>query len=97
MKRPQAEPTFPSLFDIRAAEVEEDFVIARCQFCNAEDKELVDMRLPALHLLKWTREACLLPELVFVDMRSLSPPCTPISSAPPLMRPRVSERVTEGE
>ena len=55
MKRPQAEPTFPSLFDIRAAEVEGELAIARCQFCNAEDKELVDMRLPPLHLLKWTQ------------------------------------------
>ncbi len=97
MKGPQAEPTFPSLFDIRAAEVEEELAIARCQFCNAEEKELVDMRLPPLHLLKWTRDACLLPQLVFVDVRPLSPPCARIASAPPLMRPRVSERVAEVE
>ena len=100
MKGPQAEPTFPSLFEICAAEIEEELACARCQFCTSEDgyeHELVDYRLPPLHLLKWTRDARLQPQLVFVDVRPLSPPCARIASAPPLLRPRVSERVAEVE
>ena len=100
MKGPQPEPTFPSLFDIRAAEIEEELAIARCEFCNSEeayDIEEVDSRLPPLHLLKWTRDARLLPQLVFVDVRPLSPPCARIASAPPLNRPGVIERVAEVE
>ena len=97
MKGPQAEPTFPSLFEIRAAEVEEELAIARCQYCNSEEYDEVNTHLPPLNLMKWTRNARLFPELVFVDDTPLSPPCARIASAPPLMRPRVDERVGEVE
>ena len=98
MKGPQAEPTFPSLFDIRAAEIEEELAVSRCQYCNSEERnKVVASRLPPLHLLKWIRDACLLPQLVFVDVRPLSPPCARIAFAPPLMRPSASERVGEVE
>ena len=95
MTGPQVEPMFPSLFAIRAAEIEE-LAVSRCRYCNSEEggeHAFVDNSIPPLHLLKWTRDASILPQLVFDDVRSLSPPCTRISSAPPLMRPRVSERV----
>ncbi len=100
MKGPQAEPTFPSLFEIRAAESEEELAIARCQFCNSEEgyaHVFVDDRIPPLHLLKWTQDPSLMPQLVFFDVRPLSPPCARIASVPPLNRPRVSERVAEVE
>ena len=98
MKGPQPEPTFPSLFDIRAAEIEEELAVLRRQVCNSEERNKVgSSRLPPLHLLKWTRDARLMPQLVFVDVRPLSPPCARIASAPPLNRPRVSERVAEVE
>ena len=97
MKGPQPEPTFPSLFEIRAAEVEEELAVARCQYCNSEDYDEVNTHLPPLNLMKWTRNARLFPQLVFVDHTPLSPPCARIASAPPLMRASVSERVTEVE
>ena len=89
-----------SLFDIRAAEIEEELAITRCRFCNSEAgyaHVFVDERIPPLHLLMWTRDASLLPQLVFVDVRPLSPHSARIASAPPLNRPRVSERVAEVE
>ena len=100
MKVAQVEPMFPSLFAIRAAEIEEELAYAWCQFCNSEEghnADMFDMRRPPRRILKWTRDACLQPQLVFVDVRPLSPPCTRIASAPPLFRPRVSERVAEVE
>ena len=36
MKGAQFEPTFPSLFEIRAAEVEEELAVSRCRYCNSE-------------------------------------------------------------
>ena len=96
MKGPQPEPTFPSLFEICAAEIEEELAVSRCRYCiseEANDVEEVDSRLPPLHLLKWIRDARLLPQLVFVDVRPMSPPCARIASAPPLNRPIVIERV----
>ena len=76
MKGSQAEPTFPNLFDIRAAEVEEELALSRCRYCNSERRvdEVVDMRLPPLRLLRWIRDGCLQAQLVFVDVRPLSPP-----------------------
>ena len=100
MKGPQAEPTFPSLFAIRAAEIEEELAVSRCRYCNSEERhnsDMFDMRLPPMRILKWTGDARLQPQLVFVDVRPLSPPCARIASAPPLMRPSVSERVAEVE
>ena len=100
MKGPQPEPMFPSLFDIRAAEIEEELAVSRCRYLNSEEghnSDMFDMRLPPMHILKWTRDARLQPQLVFVDVRPLSPPCARIASAPPLMRPSRSERVAEGE
>ena len=100
MKGAQVEPMFPSLFAIRAAEIEEELAGSRCRSCNSEEgceHAFVDNRIPPLHLLKWTRDARLQPQLVFVDVRPLSPPCARIASAPPLMTPRVSERVAEVE
>ena len=86
---------FPFLFEIRAAEIEEELAVSRCRYCNSEKgyyHAFVDNRIPSLHLLKWTQDARLMPQLVFFDVRSLSPPCARIASAPALMRPRVSER-----
>ncbi len=100
MKGAQFEPTFPSLFEIRAAEVEEELAVSRCRYCNSEERHksnMVDMRLPPLRLLKWTRDAHLQPQLVFVDERPISPPCARIARTPPLFRPRVIERVAEVE
>ena len=100
MKGAQFEPTFPSLFEICAADIEEELACARCQFCNSEarhNSNMFDMRLPPLRLLKWTRDARLQPQLVFVDERSISPPCARIARTPPLFRPRVIERVAEVE
>ena len=100
MKGAQLEPMFPSLFEICAAEVEEELACARCKFCNSEarhNSNMFDMRLPPLRLLKWTRDAHLQPQLVFVDERSISPPCARIARTPPLFRPSVSERVAEVE
>ncbi len=100
MKGPQAEPMFPSLFEICAAEMGEELAVSRCRYCNSEEGSehaFVDNSIPPLHLLKWTRDASLLPQLVFVDVRPLSPPCARIASAPPLMRPSMSERVAEVE
>ena len=100
MKGAQVEPMFPSLFAIRAAEIEEELACARCKFCNSEagnGYEMFDTHLPPLHLLEWTRDARLKPQLVFVDERSISPPCARIARTPPLFRPSVSERVAEVE
>ena len=100
MKGPQGEPTFPSLFDIRPAEIEEELAITQCRFCNSEkgcENAFVDNNVPPLNLLRWTQAASLLPQLGFVDVRPLSPPCARIASAPPLNRPRVSERVAKVE
>ena len=93
MKGPQAEPTFPSLFEIRAAEIEEELAIARCLYCNSEKGlkyELVYDRMPPLHRLRWTRDARLLPQLVFVDEPAITGPTARIGWTPPLDRPRVS-------
>ncbi len=57
----------------------------------------IDERIPPLHILKWKQDAHLLPQIVFVDLRPLSPPCARITPAPSLMRPRVSEKVAEVE
>jgi hypothetical protein len=100
MKGAQFEPTFPSLFEIRAAEIEEELAVSRCRYCNSEagnDYKMFDAHLPPLHLLKWTRDARLQPKLVFVDERSISPPCARIARSPPLFRPTVIERVSEVE
>ena len=97
MKGPQVEPTFPSLFEIRAAEIEEELAMSRCQYCMSEDYKELDSDLPPLHLLMWIRDAQLQPQLVAVDMRSLPMPCARFVFAPPLMRPSVSERVGEVE
>ncbi len=100
MKGSQAEPTFPSLFGIRAAEIEEQSAVSRWRYCNSEEgceHVFVDNSIPPLHLLKWTRDASLLPQLMFVAVRPLSPPCARIASAPPLNRPIVSQRVAEVE
>ena len=100
MKGAQVEPMFPSLFAIRAAEVEEELACARCRFCNSEagnDYKMFDERLPPLHLLKWKQDARLQPQLVFVDERHISPPCARIARTPPLFRPSVIERVAELE
>ena len=100
MKGAQLEPMFPSLFEIRAAEIEEELACARCQFCNSEEgyaHVFVDPRIPPLRILKWKRDARLQPQLVFVDERSISPPCARIARTPPLFRPRVTERVSEVE
>ena len=101
MKGPQAEPTFPSLFDIRAAEVEEELAIARCQYCTSENGllkyELVNDNMPPLHCLRWIRDARLIPQLVYVDEPAIRGPTAHIGEAPPLDRPRVLERVAEVE
>ncbi len=100
MKGAQLEPMFPSLFEIRAAEIEEELACVRCQFCNSEagnDYKMFDAHLPPLRILKWKRDARLQPQLVFVDERSISPPCARIARSPPLFRPRVIERVSEVE
>ena len=100
MKGAQVEPMFPSLFAIRAAEIEEELAVSRCRYCNSEEgynADMFDMRRPPRRILKWTRDACLQPQLVFVDVRPLSPPSARIASAPPLFRPAVSERVAEVE
>ena len=100
MKGAQAEPTFPSLFDIRAAEIEEELAIARCQYCNSENGlkyELVYDHMPPLHRLRWIRDARLLPQLVYVDEPAITGPTAHIGETPPLNRPRVSERVAEME
>ncbi len=101
MKGPQAEPIFPSLFDIRAAEIEEELAIARCQYCNSENGllkyELVNDRMPPLHCLRWKRDARLIPQLVYVDEPAITGPLAHIGEAPPLNRLRVSERVAEVE
>ena len=89
---------FPSLFAIRAAEIEEELSVSPCRYCNSEEgytHVFIEERIPPLHILKWTRDARLRPQLVFVDVRPLSPPFARIASAPPLMRPSVSERVAE--
>ncbi len=94
MKGPQAEPTFPSLFDIRAAEIEEELAVSHCRYCNSEagcGHAFIDEHIPPLHMLKWTRDTRLLPQLVFVDVRTLSTPCARITPAPPLDRPTVIE------
>ncbi len=73
---------------------------ARCQFCNSEagnDYNMFDAHLPPLHLLKWTRDSRLLPQLVFLDERPISPPFARIAWTPPLFRLRVIERVAEVE
>ena len=100
MKGAQLEPMFPSLFEICAAEIEEELACARCRYCNSEERHnsnMVDMRLPPLRLLKWTRDARLQAQLVFVDERSISPPGARIARTPPLFRPSVGERVAEVE
>ena len=94
MKGPQAGPTFPSLFDIRAAEIEEELAVSRCRYCNSEagrGHAFINEHIPPLHILKWKQDARLLPLLIFVDVRTLSPPCARITPAPALMRTRVSE------
>ena len=66
----QLEPMFPSLFEIRAAEIEEELACARCQFCNSEagnEYKMFDAHLPPLRILKWKRDARLQPQLVFVE------------------------------
>ena len=100
MKGAQLEPIFPSLFEICAAEIEEEMACARCKFCNSEagkDYNILDAHLPPLRLLKWPRDARLQPQPVFVDERSISPPCALIARTPPLFRPSVIERRTEVE
>ena len=100
MKGAQFEPTFPSLFEIRAAEVEEELAVSRCRYCNSEERHnsnMFDAHQPPLRILKWTRDARLQPQLVFVDERSISPPCARIARTPPLFRPSVIERVAELE
>ena len=100
MKGAQVEPMFPSLFAIRAAEIEEELACARCKFCNSEERHnsnMFDAHLPPLHLLKWTRDARLQPQLVFVDEHSISPLCARIARTPPLFRPSVIKRVAEVE
>ena len=88
------------MFDIRAAEMEEELAVSRCCYCNSEagnDYKMFDAHLSPLHLLKWTRDASLQPHLVFVDDRSISPPCARIARTPQLFRPRVSEKVADLE
>ena len=96
MKGAQVEPMFPSLFAIRAADIEEELAGSRCRYCTSEagnDYKMFDERLPPLRLMKWTRDAHLQPQRVFVDERLISPPCARIARTPPLDRPRVLERV----
>ena len=86
--------------EIRAAEVEEELACARCRYCNSEERHncnMFDTHLPPLHLLKWTRDASLQPQLVFVNERPISPPCARIARTPPLFRTSVIERVAEVE
>ena len=100
MKVPQLEPMFPSLFEIRAAEIEEELAVSRCRYCNSEEgyaHVFIDERIPPLRILKWKRDSRLQPQLVFVDERPISPPWARIASTPPLFRPRVIERVAEVE
>ncbi len=100
MNGAQLEPMFSSLFEIRAAEIEEELAVSRCRYCNSEagnDYKMFDERLPPLHLLKWKQDARLQPQLVFVDERHISPPCARIARTPPLFRPSVIERVAELE
>ena len=56
MKGAQFEDTFPSLFEICAAEIEEELACARCQFCNSEDGndyKMLEAHLQPLRILKW--------------------------------------------
>ncbi len=94
MKGPQAEPTFPSLFDIRAAEIEEELACARCKFCNSEagkEHNIFYTHLPPLHRLRWIRAARLITQLVYVDEPAITGPTAQIGEASPLNRPRESD------
>ena len=96
MKGPQLEPMFPSLFEIRAAEIEEELAVSRCRYCNSEagnEYKMFDAPLPPLRILKWKRDARLQRQLVLVDQWLISTLYARIALTPPLMRPRVSERV----
>ncbi len=70
MKGPQPQSTFHSVFEISAAQIEEELVCTRGQLCLSKEAvqyDLIDSGLSPLHLLKWCIDANFLQQQVFVE------------------------------
>ena len=80
---------FPSLFDICAAELEEELAIKLCEFCNgyeAIDWQMVDESVPPRRVKRWIRDEQLNSKLAEVDLREFTPPWAQVTWIPPLER-----------
>ena len=89
MKGPQLTDAFPSIFDICAAELEEELAIKLCEFCNgyeAYDWQMFDESVPPRRVKRWIRDEQLNSKLAEVDIREFTPPWAKIAGVPALKR-----------
>ena len=63
MQQAQETPEFPSLFEIRAAVVESEVAMTRCEFCEHYDWPRFEIDWAARISLCWTRDERLQPGL----------------------------------
>ena len=90
MTRPQPEPVFPSLFDLRCAEIEEEYAEANCPLCTADYGYYYDLTRAypnATKVSRWIRDANCVPRLVMVMEEYAEPPsCARVAPIRRLMR-----------